>query len=58
MKAFACGDVVPHCEATWVGASEDEILSQVRDHARSVHGLAEIPTELLTEVRARIVTET
>ncbi|HET8879559.1 MAG TPA: DUF1059 domain-containing protein, partial [Arthrobacter sp.] len=33
MKSFACGDVVPGCEARWVCSTEDEILVQVGAHA-------------------------
>ena len=65
MKEFSCGKVVPGCETTFQGESEDEILQQVGAHARDEHsihvGLAEPPTtnpdtyvdELLTYVRVR-----
>lgn len=55
MKQFACGDVVPGCEARWVCSSEDEVLAQVAEHARIDHGLTDIPAELVTQVRERIV---
>ncbi|MFP5368165.1 MAG: DUF1059 domain-containing protein, partial [Actinomycetes bacterium] len=35
MKSFACGDVVPGCDARWVCSTEDEILQQVHEHAAS-----------------------
>jgi len=56
MKTFACGDVVPGCEARWVCSSEDEVLAQVAQHAAEAHGLTEIPAELVVQVRARILT--
>lgn len=56
MKAFACGDVVPGCEARWVCSTDDEILHQVAEHARSAHGLTEVPPELVESVRAAIST--
>lgn len=55
MKAFACGDVVPGCEARWVCSSEDEILARVGEHAAAVHGLTDLAPELVRAVRTRIV---
>lgn len=54
MKAFACGDVVPGCEARWLCASEDDILLAVARHARAVHGITAIGPELEASVRAAI----
>ncbi|MDJ0320845.1 DUF1059 domain-containing protein [Pseudarthrobacter sp. PS3-L1] len=56
MKAFACGDVVPGCEAQWVCSTEDEILSAVAGHAVSAHGLHSISEELSASVRGSITT--
>jgi predicted small metal-binding protein len=56
MKSFACGDVVPGCNARWVCSSEDEVLAHVARHAGDVHGLAVVPVELVTAVRSAIVT--
>lgn len=56
MKSFACGDVVPGCEARWVCDTEDEVLTHVAAHASSDHGLVEIPAELVAAVRSSIVT--
>ncbi|MEV7647228.1 DUF1059 domain-containing protein [Arthrobacter sp. NPDC089319] len=55
MKAFACGDVVPGCEARWVCSSEDEILVIVASHAREVHGLDRVTDDLEQAVRGSIV---
>jgi predicted small metal-binding protein len=55
MKSFACGDVVPGCEARWVCTTDDEILFQVSVHAAAVHGLAEASPELAEAVRTAIV---
>ena len=54
MKSFACGDVVPGCEAAWVCSSEEDILFEVAKHAAEVHGLTEVPPELVRSVRAAI----
>lgn len=56
MKSFACGAVVPGCEAKWVCSSDEDLLVEVAKHAHVVHGLAEIPAELVTEVRRHILT--
>jgi len=54
MKQFACGDVVPGCDARFAGASEDDILAEVAVHAGRDHGLATVPPELVSQVRASI----
>jgi len=55
MKSFACGDVVPGCEARWVCSTEDEILVQVAAHAAAVHGMSEVPGSVADAVRRAIV---
>lgn len=54
MKSFNCGDVVPGCDAAFLGADDDEILQAVGRHATADHGLAEVSDELVTAVRAAI----
>ena len=54
MKRFACGDVVPGCDATFVCDTEDEILVQVARHAAEVHGMTEVPKSVVVQVRERI----
>ncbi|MCW2497312.1 DUF1059 domain-containing protein [Jatrophihabitans sp.] len=54
MKSFACGEVVPNCEASWVCSTEDEILVQVARHARQDHRLDSISPELVEAVRSHI----
>ncbi len=55
MKSFACGDVVPGCDARFVCSADDEILVEVARHAALVHGLNEVPASLVTTVRSHIV---
>ena len=55
MKSFACGDVVPGCEAKWVCSTEDEILVKVAAHAASAHGLVELPSDVVQSVHKAIV---
>lgn len=54
MKQFACGSIVPGCDAKFTGETEDEILSQVPEHAREAHGMDEVPDELVDQVKANI----
>lgn len=55
MKSFACGDVVPGCEARFVCADDDEILVQVARHAADVHGVTRVPDSMVSSVRTGIV---
>jgi predicted small metal-binding protein len=54
MKEFHCGAVVPGCMAVFHGESDDAILGQVAEHARDDHGLADVPAELVAQVRDNI----
>lgn len=55
MKQFACGDVVPGCEAQFVCSTDDEILTQVAQHAARAHGLTTVSESVIAAVRASIV---
>lgn len=54
MKQFACGDVVTGCQAVLRGETEDDVLGQVAEHARTEHQMTEVPPELADKVRSRI----
>lgn len=54
MKQFACGDVVPGCDATFEGADNDEILRQVAAHAAEFHDLQTVPDSLVADVVSKI----
>lgn len=54
MKKFRCGDVVPGCTHAFEG-SLDEILVAVSAHARTDHGLVDVPVELVAQVRRAVV---
>ena len=55
MKQFSCGDVVPGCSRSFTAHSEQEILTAVAVHAHDDHGMTEIPTSLVEQVRGLIV---
>ena len=54
MKEFACGSVVPGCDARFTGESEEEILAQVPEHAAEAHGMTDVPPEVVEQVKANI----
>ncbi|MCS5729580.1 DUF1059 domain-containing protein [Herbiconiux moechotypicola] len=55
MKAFACGDVVPGCAASWTATSDDDLLVLVGAHAHAAHGIEEVTPELVDSVTRHIV---
>lgn len=57
MKEVNCADVgLAGCEGVVRGESEEEILVQVAEHAKNVHGLSddEIDDALVARVRSQI----
>ena len=53
-KVLKCGDVVPGCTHEMRGNSEDEVLKQATEHAKTAHNMQEVPPEVLSKVRAAI----
>jgi predicted small metal-binding protein len=53
MKTLACGEIMPGCDATYVGQTEEEILAQAGRHVVETHGL-EVTPELVELVRSHI----
>ena len=43
MKTLACGEIMPGCDATFSGATEDEVLAQAGRHVTEDHGLVVTP---------------
>lgn len=54
MKEFACGAVVPGCEAQFHAETEDELMGQIAVHAKEEHGIDEVSPELAAQVREQI----
>jgi predicted small metal-binding protein len=56
MKQFKCGDVVPGCQ--WVTRNNDEqvLFQEIHTHARDVHGMDEVPPEVVDAIQ-RVITE-
>ena len=53
-KVLHCRDVGPDCNYVARGQSEDEIMRQVVDHARTVHGIDPVPPDLARKAQASI----
>ena len=53
-KTVNCRDVGVNCDFVAHGETEQEVLQQCAEHARTAHGMSEIPAELATKVRAAI----
>ena len=54
-KSIEC--VVPGCAFHASAATEEDLLTQVAEHARERHGLTEISPELLAKVKAAVRSE-
>jgi predicted small metal-binding protein len=53
-KIVNCREVGVDCDFEARGETEQEVLQQCLDHARSAHGMSEIPPELMEKVRNSI----
>ena len=53
-KTVNCRDVGVDCDFTATGETEEQVLQQCAEHARTAHGMNEISPELATKVRAAI----
>ncbi len=54
MKQFACSELVPDCDHQFEADSEEEILQHILGHARDVHGMPEVPPEVIDQVRSML----
>lgn len=55
MKQFACANVVDGCEGVVTGATEEDVLAAAAQHAAEVHGMSDVPPEVVTAIRSGIV---
>jgi predicted small metal-binding protein len=53
-KVLKCGDVVPGCDFEMTGNSEEEVLQKAAEHAKTDHGMENVPPEVLAKVRGAI----
>jgi predicted small metal-binding protein len=53
-KIVSCRDVGVDCDFVARGETEQDLLQQAAEHARSAHNMTEIPAELADKVRGAI----
>jgi predicted small metal-binding protein len=53
-KVLTCRDVGVDCDFVARGATVDEVLQKAKEHAAKEHGFADIPPELVEQVKAAI----
>jgi predicted small metal-binding protein len=53
-KVLRCNDVVGNCDFVARGESEQGVLQQVAEHARTAHQVNEVTPELADRVRSAI----
>lgn len=56
-RTMSCKDVGPECDFVARGETDEEVLGQVAEHARTAHGLDEVPPELAEKAKAAIKDE-
>jgi len=53
-KTLHCADLMPGCDYVARGDSEQDVLQQAAEHARTVHNISEITPELAAQVQSKI----
>ena len=53
-KSIKCLDVGVACDFEARAATEEELMKKVQEHARTAHGMKEIPAEILAKVKKAI----
>ena len=54
MKVIRCRDVGVDCDFEAHGETEEDVLNQCGEHARTAHGMTEISDDLMQKVKAAI----
>jgi len=53
-KVLRCNDLMPGCPFEARGNSEESVLAQAAEHARTAHSMTEISQEMISKVRGAI----
>lgn len=56
MKELHCRDVGFECSAVVRAETEEEVLRQAAEHARTTHGLTNLDADTVQEIRSKIRT--
>lgn len=54
MKVLRCRDVGFDCDSVMCAETEEEILRQAAEHAKTVHDLSQISEQAIENIRAAI----
>jgi predicted small metal-binding protein len=54
MKQLRCGDIMPGCQTVIEGQDEAEVMRKGAEHAKSAHGLSQIPPDVGKKVQLAI----
>lgn len=54
MKVLRCRDVGFDCDSVMRAETEEEILRQAAEHAKTVHGLSQISEQAIEKIRTVI----
>ncbi|OGS41517.1 MAG: hypothetical protein A3K67_00940 [Euryarchaeota archaeon RBG_16_62_10] len=54
MLSYRCRDIGMDCKFIAEAETQAELLEKIAEHAEKVHGLKEIPNELMVKVKAAI----
>lgn len=55
---FECTNVIPGCEGSVRGETEEEILEKAAAHAAGAHGMEDLSEDVVEKVKASIVPAT
>ena len=55
-KTLRCGDVVPGCSAEVRANTDEEVLRQAAEHARTEHGIEQLDDATAERIRSAITT--
>lgn len=53
-KEMNCGDLMPGCDFVARGETDEEVMQQVAEHARTAHDMEELSPEVAEQVKAAI----
>ncbi len=53
-RTMNCRDAGPDCDFVARGESDEEVMGQVAEHARTAHGMEEVSPELAAKAQAAI----
>ncbi len=53
-KVLKCGDLMPGCNFVVEGKDVTEVMRKGAEHAKTAHGIASIPPDMVKKIQAAI----